>query len=189
MMTSKTTPNRTLAPNFQIRHCISITPKPFTIVWMPRNEKKWNGTYREKKQSYVSYLHALSADASLINKDDKGMLSQYFLLKYILYEYRQMEKKGGWKSIVADPKFKSYKVGDSCAKIAQIRQRLFISNDIATNSKSAIYDKTLATGILKCNKRIGNAASTVVLPELIKDLNVPVAQRIKTFTVNIERCR
>jgi murein L,D-transpeptidase YcbB/YkuD len=142
-----------------------------------------------KKQSYVNYLDALLEDASLINKDEKGVLSQYFLLKDFLLKYRQMEKKGGWKTITPDPKFKSYKVGDSSATIAQIRQRLFISEDIATDSKSAIYDKTLATGILKYNKRIGNAASAVISPELIKDLNVPVAQRIKTIIVNMERCR
>jgi murein L,D-transpeptidase YcbB/YkuD len=142
-----------------------------------------------KKQSYVNYLDSLLIDPSLINKDEKGVLSQYFLLKEVLLKYRQMEKKGGWKSIALDPKFKSYKVGDSSTTIAQIRQRLFLSNDIATDSKSAIYDKTLATGILKYNKRIGNAASTVILPELIKDLNVPVTERIKTLIVNMERCR
>jgi len=142
-----------------------------------------------KKESYVNYLDALLKDASLINKEEKGVLSQYFLLKEVLSQYRQMEKKGGWKTIVSDPKFKSYKIGDSSKTIAQIRQRLFISDDIASDSKSAIYDKTLAAGVLKYNKRSGNASSTVISKELIKDLNVPVAQRIKTLMVNMERCR
>lgn len=142
-----------------------------------------------KKQSYVNYLDSLLVDPSLINKNEKGVLSQYFLLKDVLFKYREMEKKGGWKSIVPDPKFKSYKIGDSSTTIAQIRQRLFISDDIASDSKSAIYDKTLATGVLKYNKRSGNAASAVILPQLIKDLNVPIAKRIKTIMVNMERCR
>lgn len=142
-----------------------------------------------KKESYVNYLDALLKDASLINKEEKGVLSQYFLLKEVLSQYRQMEKKGGWKPIVSDPKFKSYKIGDSSKTIAQIRQRLFISDDIASDSKSALYDKTLAAGILKYNKRNGNASSTVISADLIKNLNVPVAQRIKTLMVNMERCR
>jgi len=151
------------------------------------NEMEWY--LPRKKQSYVNYLDSLLVDPSLIHKEEKGLLSQYFLLKDVLLKYRQMEKKGGWKSIDLDPKFKSFTIGDSSTTIAQIRQRLFISGDIDADSKSAIYDNELGSGILKYNKRSGNAASKVIKPELIKDLNIPVAQRIKTLIVNMERCR
>jgi len=142
-----------------------------------------------KKQSYVNYLDSLLIDPSLINKNEKALLSQYFLLKNVLLKYRQMEKKGGWKPINQDPKFKYYKIGDSSTTIAQIRQRLFLSNDIVTDSQSAIYDKELSAGVLKYKKQDGFAANTLISPKLIKDLNVPVKQRIKTIIVNMERCR
>ncbi len=142
-----------------------------------------------KKQSYVNYLDSLLINPSLFNKAEKGLVEQYFLLKKVLLKYRQIEKKGGWQSITLDPKFKSYKKGDSSQTIAEIRQRLFISGDIPTDSKSAIYDKELARGVLKYKTRSGNYASTVIFPKHIEDLNVPVAERIKTIIVNMERCR
>lgn len=142
-----------------------------------------------KKKSYVNYLDSLLIDPSLINKDEKGVLKQYYLLRDVLKEYRQIEKKGGWKPIALDPNVTSYKPGDSAAAIAQIRQRLLITGDIASDSKSAIYDDELAVGILKFKKRSGNTLNKTILPEHIKYMNVPVAQRIRTIMVNMERCR
>jgi murein L,D-transpeptidase YcbB/YkuD len=142
-----------------------------------------------KKQSYVSYLDSLLIEPNLINKDEKGVLSQYYLLKDVLQKYRQIEKKGGWKTIAIDPNVKSYKPGDNSPTIAQIRQRLFITGDISKDSKSTVYDDALADGILKYKMRSGNTPDKIILPAHIKDMNVSVAQRIKTITVNMERCR
>ncbi|MFV5693976.1 L,D-transpeptidase family protein [Flavobacterium sp. LB3P122] len=142
-----------------------------------------------KKQSYVSYLDSLLINPSLINKDEKGVLKQYYLLKDVLHEYREIQKKGGWKTIALDPSVKSYKPGDSAAAIAQIRNRLFITNDLSQDSKSPEYDSELATGILKFKKRSGNTINKTILPEHIKYMNVSVADRIKTIMVNMERCR
>jgi murein L,D-transpeptidase YcbB/YkuD len=41
---------------------------------------------------------------------------------------------------------------------------------------------------LKYKDRSGNNASTKILPDHIKDMNIPVGKRIKTI-VNMERCR
>ncbi|TDE05111.1 L,D-transpeptidase family protein [Flavobacterium hiemivividum] len=157
-----------------------LDPKKSTEMewYLPRN-----------KQSYVNYLDSLLVNPSLINKRETGVLSQYFLLKKVLKEYRQIEKKGGWKTINIDPKVKAYKLGDSSATIAQIRERLFISGDLSKDSKSAIYDKDLAKGVLKYQKRSGTNPSTDILPKHISDMNVTVGERIKTLIVNMERCR
>jgi hypothetical protein len=45
-----------------------------------------------KKQSYGTYLTPSNRSKS-INKDEKGVLSQYFLLKNALKKYRQIEQK------------------------------------------------------------------------------------------------
>ncbi|MDI6049353.1 L,D-transpeptidase family protein [Flavobacterium sp. XS2P24] len=142
-----------------------------------------------KRQSYVNYLDSLLINPSLINKEEKGVLKQYYLLKDVLQEYRKIEKKGGWKAIAIDTTVKSYKPGDSAAAIAQIRTRLFITDDISRDSKSAVYDDELATGILKFKKRSGNLLNKTILPEHINYMNVTVAERIKTLMVNMERCR
>lgn len=142
-----------------------------------------------KRQSYVNYLDSLLINPALINKGEKGVLKQYYLLKEVLQQYRKIEKNGGWKAIAIDTTVKSYKPGDSATVIAQIRTRLFITDDISRDSKSAVYDDELATGILKFKKRSGNLLNKTILPEHIKYMNVSVADRIKTIMVNMERCR
>ena len=154
-----------------------------------QNTKDLGWFLPRKKQSYVSYLDSLLIDPSLINKEEKGVLKQYYLLKDALQEYRVMQKKGGWKTIALDPKVKSYKPGDSAATIAQIRTRLLVTGDISKDSKSAVYDSELETAILKFKKRSGNTIDKTILPEHIKYMNISVAERIRTLMVNMERCR
>ncbi|RVT79609.1 L,D-transpeptidase [Flavobacterium sufflavum] len=142
-----------------------------------------------KKQSYISYLDSLLSNPSLINKEEKNLISQYFLLKKALQKYRQMEKQGGWNTITIDTAVTSYKIGDSAKAIAEIRKRLFLSEDLKTNSESSIYDKALSKGILNYKVRRGFLPSNIITNELIKDLNVPISERIKTIIINMERCR
>lgn len=142
-----------------------------------------------KKQSYVSYLDSLLTNPSLINRDEKNLISQYFLLKKALQKYRQIEKNGGWNTIAIDTAVRSYKVGDSAAAIVQIRERLYLSDDIKANSKSAIYDKELSKGIANYKLRRGMLSSSTITKTLIEDLNIPISERIKTIIINMERCR
>ena len=142
-----------------------------------------------KKQSYVHYLDSLLVNPSLINKKEKGLIKQYYLLRDELQKYQKLEKKGGFETIVLDPKIKSLKPGDSATAIGQIRKYLFLTEAISTDSKSNVYDSELETGILNFKKSSGNAANNVILPYHIKYMNVPIAKRIKTIMVNMERCR
>jgi hypothetical protein len=58
----------------------------------PAKSKNWVGIYPEK-QSYVNRLDSLLVDPSLINKPDKDLLGQYYLLKSALQDYRNIEKR------------------------------------------------------------------------------------------------
>jgi L,D-transpeptidase YcbB len=142
-----------------------------------------------KKQSYISYLDSLLSNPSLINKDEKNLFSQYFLLKKALQKYRKTEKNGGWNTITTDSAFSSYKIGDSTTTIAQIRERLYLSEDLKVNTKSAIYDKELSKGIANYKLRRGMLSSSTITKSLIQDLNIPISERIKTIMINMERCR
>jgi hypothetical protein len=67
----------------------------------------------------VNYLDSLLINPSLINKEEKGVLKQYFLLKKYCknterYKKRRMENHRTRLNR------KSYKVGDSATAIAQI---------------------------------------------------------------------
>jgi len=132
-----------------------------------------------EKHSFVNYLDSLLIDPSLINEKEKVEFSQYYLLKDVLKKFRQIEKKGGWKTINIDPAFKSFKPGDRSNTIAQIRQRLSITGAISSDSKSDLYDDKLAAGILKYKKENGILPNTIILPEHIDEMNVTIAQRIR----------
>lgn len=154
------------------------------------NKSKELGWYLpRKKQSYVNRLDSLLQDPSLINKPDKDLLGQYYQLKAALQDYRNIEKKGGWSTIVLPTKIKSLKPSDTATAILQIRNRLYLSGDLKNDSKKNNYDSELLSGVLKYKERNAFSADPELLPKHIKDMNVTVQQRIKTLMVNMERCR
>ena len=141
-----------------------------------------------KKQSYVEYLDSLLIDPKLINKKEQ-LIEQYYKLKDVLQRYRTIEKNGGWNAIVLPDDFKELKPGDTSSIVADVRKRLYLTKDIKTDSKSNIYDETLATAVLKYKKRNGFTLDEIVLRKHIQEMNVPISERIKTIIVNMERCR
>lgn len=142
-----------------------------------------------KKQTYVHFLDSLLINPSLINKEEKGVLKQYYLLRDVLQKYQKIEKKGKWSTIELDPAIKSFKPGDSATTIAQIRKYLFLTDAISSDSKSIVYDSDLEAGILNFKKSSGSPVNNIILPQHIKYMNVPITERIKTIMVNMERCR
>jgi murein L,D-transpeptidase YcbB/YkuD len=124
-----------------------------------------------------------------MNKDEKEVLGQYYRLKKVLQEYRAIEKKGGWNPIDWDDSFRFFSPSDSSTTIAQVRKRLFVSGDLATDSGSKVYDEALKEAVLNYKTRNGFAPDAILIPKHIADMNVPVAARVKTLMVNMERCR
>ena len=142
-----------------------------------------------KQISYAGLLDSVMSDPELLNRDDSVLSRQYYKLRDVLQRYREIEKKGGWNPIDLDPKLKAYKPGDSAMAIRQIRERLFITGDIKQNSGSNTYDPELVEGIKKYQKRNGYNPDKLILPKHIREMNIPIAERIKKIIVNMERCR
>ncbi|AWA28786.1 L,D-transpeptidase [Flavobacterium magnum] len=154
------------------------------------DKSKQTGWYLPReKGAYVDYLDQLMKDPDLIKKDEKELIGQYYNLRKGLQRYREIQKKGGWGTINWPEGRKSFKPGDNAPEIAQIRRRLAITGDLATDSKSTIFDESLKAGLAQYEQRQGRTPDNVVTPALVKELNVPVAARIKTIVVNMERCR
>lgn len=141
-----------------------------------------------KKQSYVGYLDSLLVDPKLIDKKEH-LISQYYKLKTVLQKYREIEQKGGWDSIAVPSDFVSIKPGDSSEVVSKIRNRLFLSGDLAEDSGRQLYGYSLQQAVLKYKKRNGFTLDKTILPKHINEMNVPLSERIKTIIVNMERCR
>lgn len=141
-----------------------------------------------KKQTYVGYLDSLLIDPKLIDNNEQH-IAQYYKLKTILQQYREIEQRGGWDSIAVPSDFVSIKPGDSSEVVAKIRKRLFLTGDINEDSGRQLYGFALQQAVLKYKKRNGFTLDKTILPKHIQEMNVPVSQRIKTIIVNMERCR
>ncbi|SCY69289.1 L,D-transpeptidase catalytic domain [Flavobacterium anhuiense] len=142
-----------------------------------------------KKLNYQVLSDSIFKKSTILDDKKKKMFSQYYKLRDALKEYREIEKNGGWKTIETGEDYKSLKVGDSSAVVAQIRERLFITKDIQEDNKSAICDTTLIKAMKNYELRHGYTPKNTILLEHINDLNISVSDRIKTIIVNMERCR
>ena len=86
---------------------------------------------------------------SLVNGNNKfqnlPMYRQYNLLKDYLKKYNGIKNPSELLAIKGNKK--TYKLSDSAAVIADIRERLFLLEDIATNNHSLVFDSLLETGV------------------------------------------
>jgi murein L,D-transpeptidase YcbB/YkuD len=112
---------------------------------------------------------------------------QYELLQKQLNRFYEIEKKGGWKKIVTSKKF--FLKGQSDAVIKQVKERLRISEDFNSNDTSSLFTDELVAAVTKVQKRFGFKQNGVIDIPLIKELNVPVGNRIVQLEANMERLR
>jgi murein L,D-transpeptidase YcbB/YkuD len=142
-----------------------------------------------KQVSYTVLLDSAMSDPALIDRNDSILFMQYYKLRDVLQQYREIEKKGGWKPVDLDPGVKAYKPGDTAKAIRQIRERLFITGDIRQNNGSNKYDPALADAVLAYQMRTGHNPDKSIVPKLIDEMNIPVGVLIKKIIINMERCR
>ncbi|BAV10146.1 L,D-transpeptidase catalytic domain [Filimonas lacunae] len=115
---------------------------------------------------------------------------QYTQLQSFLPKYYNLEKKGSWDSIPVTKK--TFKQGDKDSIIALVKQRLQLMEDLAasaSDSTAFIFDKDLTDGVKSFQRRTGLAVDGKISPSFIKELNVPLEQRVQQVLINMERMR
>jgi L,D-transpeptidase YcbB len=142
-----------------------------------------------EKMDYVAYLDTLMKDPRKINADKNEMFSQYFNLKKGLQKYRDIKKKGGWGTIDWPKGAKALSPGDSSATVQQLRARLAAEGFLKANNQSNVYDDELKSAVAEYEKWHFREFNGKITEAIVKELNVPVEERIKAITVNMERCR
>jgi murein L,D-transpeptidase YcbB/YkuD len=142
-----------------------------------------------EKVSYVNYLDSLIKDPNLIKHDKSEMIAPYYLLRKALQHYREIQKKGGWGTVSLKTELKQLNIGDTSKTVTQVRKRLFLSGDLKTDSGSNKFDAGLLAGIHHFLKPMNKKPINNITPDLVKQLNISVEDRIKTIIVNMERCR
>ena len=140
-----------------------------------------------KKEEPMSFADSL---LNKKHKDDKyfeDVNTAYKLLKEELRRYVDIARKGGWQQLSTDAK--QFKKGTSSAVIAELKKRLQVTEDMAYGDTSLTFTDTLTMGIQHAQRSFGYKPDGVITTTLLKDLNVPVQQRIRQILVNMNRMR
>jgi murein L,D-transpeptidase YcbB/YkuD len=140
-----------------------------------------------KKEDPIKLADSLLNKKHKDNKYFEDINASYKLLKDQLQKYYDIHSKGGWPTI---PEIKKpLKKGDSAAEIPLIKRHLSITGDMPGNDTSKVFNDTLEQGITHIQQRFGFNASGVINKDLIKEMNVPVRQRIEQILINMNRMR
>ena len=102
--------------------------------------------------------------------------------------YHTIEKAGGWQEIPADIQ-KTYKPGDAAPIIRAVKERLQTSDDYKTPDTTLFYTAELIPAIKLKQRSFGLKEDGIINYALIKELNVPVKERIMQMLINLERMR
>ncbi|RYU81307.1 L,D-transpeptidase family protein [Hymenobacter persicinus] len=126
---------------------------------------------------------------------------EYEGLKKALAEYRTIQRNGGWPVLPAGTKLKP---GDSSPNVALLRQRLLgtsaasatsttpaqtVANGSAAPAPAPKYDDELVNAVKEFQRDMGLKVDGIVSGETVQQLNVPVSDRVRQITVNMERWR
>ena len=141
----------------------------------------------------VKKSDALELADSLLNKkhnDDKyfsDINKPYKLLSEQLKKYVEISKAGGWPAITGTAN--NYKQGNSSPEIVSIKKLLSITGDLPVKDSSTAFDDNLKKGIAAFQKRFGQTADGKITIATLKEMKVPVIDRIKQILINMNRMR
>jgi murein L,D-transpeptidase YcbB/YkuD len=130
---------------------------------------------------------------SLLNKkhnDDKyfsDINKPYKLLSEQLKKYVDIAKAGGWPAIGGTAN--NFKQGTSSPEIIAIKKLLSITGDLPVKDSSTSFDDNLKKGIAGFQKRFGQTADGKITAATLKEMKVPVIDRIKQILINMNRMR
>jgi murein L,D-transpeptidase YcbB/YkuD len=104
-----------------------------------------------------------------------------------LQRHRELAVAGGWKVLDRGP---TIRPGDGGPRIAALADRLAASGDLeGSETPASYYDETLQTAVRDFQLRHGLEPDALVGRATLRELNVPVEQRVDQIRVNLERIR
>lgn len=118
--------------------------------------------------------------------------SQYDKLLNALHTYRNLKADGGWEPLPELPDGETVEPGHYDDRIPLLRERLAITGDltnrVSTDTSTVLSGDVLA-GLVRFQERHGLAVDSVLGPNTIATLNVPVEERVRQIELNLERWR
>jgi murein L,D-transpeptidase YcbB/YkuD len=121
------------------------------------------------------------------NKYYENENESYKKLKDQLQKYYAIAKSGGWQPVTANAK--TTKKGTSSPGVLSLKKRLQATGELPAGDTSSRFNDTLVAAIKSFQLSHGYKPDGVLTTSLIKDMNVPVTQRIQQLLINMDRMR
>lgn len=151
-------------------------------------DPKWQ--IRDKKTDSLAQLEkALEQNAVARSLDElTPRHAQYTGLKDAFAKYREIEQRGGWPAVPAQMKLKP---GQQDAAVPLLARRLTVAGDYTgtPNDQDPTYGPELQEAVKRFQRRHGLEPDGTVSAATVAEMNVPVAQRIRQISLNLERWR
>ena len=141
-----------------------------------------------KKHDVLYLADSLLTKKHKDNKYFEDINEPYRKLKEQLQKYTDIARKGGWRPVAASGK-KPIKEGASSPDVAIVKHHLYLTGDLAVVDTTDRFNDTLATALKNYQERHGLQTTGTLNAETIKELNVPINERLKQLVVNLERMR
>lgn len=113
--------------------------------------------------------------------------NQYNLLENYLEKYISLQKIYPNDSLPYPNQL--LKLHQNNSLIPAIKDRLFLLGDLLLNDSTSLYDSSLLRAVKHFQKRMGLLEDGVIGRNMIEQLNVPIAVRIRQILINLERVR
>ncbi|MFZ1814979.1 MAG: L,D-transpeptidase family protein [Rhizobiaceae bacterium] len=152
---------------------------------------------RAVNREILIYPSAISADTVLSNLRKTRSIKAYVRLlaphtpryerlRQALAFYRRIEANGGFSKIADGPVLKP---GAVDARIPAIRKRMLEAGTLSAQGSGNSYDQNLAKAVIRFQENMGLESVGTIGKQTISAMNVPVADRIRTMELNLERNR
>ena len=142
---------------------------------------EWNIPTRKLKPVALldSFLNNEKGDWQSLNKP-------YYLLQQQLYKYNEIQKKGGWQTIAKEVNLKPGSVNDI---VVAVKKRLQIVGLYNSTDTTNLYNSELEDAVKKAAVGYGLISNAIINKDFVKQLNIPVEERIKQMLINLERMK
>jgi len=151
-----------------------------------KNPKDLEWYIPRKKKSYETLIDSLVTDPQSFDKYEP-ISRMYKRLKAALIQYRNIEKQGGFPKVNIAEKKLSF--GDSSTAITALKKYFTVSGDYTSTDTSWHYTDELQTAVIRFQKRMGLKPDGIVANATIREVNIPVSERIRQIMINMERLR
>jgi len=140
-----------------------------------------------KKEDVLHIADSLLNKKHKDNKYFEDINEPYKLLKIELGRFVQIEKNGGWPTIITSKKI--IKKGTNAPVISIIKKRLAITGDLPSADTSTVFNDSLLNAVKAFQNKYGLTPSGTINQQLVQLMNIPVKQKIKQLLINLYRMR